>query len=92
MNLPAAQVTTYIEYTPHNPGKSINISSAIASLSATQVGDTNSPFRSYKTSEPPDLVLDTLESQAGYVVVAANSVADEYNRAYCQIWKLHKRA
>ena len=70
--------------------KSTNISSAMASLSATQVDNTNSPFCSYNTSVPPDLVLDTLERQVGYVV-AADSVVEirsENHRAYWQIWTL----
>ena len=63
----------------------------MASLSATQVGDTNSPFCSYKTSLLPDfIVLDTLESQVGYVV-ASNSVVEIRSEYHRVVWTLQTR-
>ena len=53
---------------------------------------------SYQTNQPPFLVLNRLEKQAGYKVVAANSVTDPHtdqrwwNSVHYQIWTLHKQA
>ena len=51
----------------------------------------NPYWNSYETAQPPYLVLNRLESQAGYKVVAANSVTHHTGFHY-QIWTLHKQA
>ena len=51
---------------------------------------TISPWRSYQTTQPPYLVLNILESQAGYKVVAANS-ASHHTGFHFQVWTLHKQ-
>ena len=47
----------------------------------------NPNWNSYGTSKPPYLVLNILESHAGFKVVAANSVNDATGTY--QIWTLH---
>ena len=47
----------------------------------------NPYWNSYETSKPPYLVLDILESHAGFKVVAANSMNDATGTY--QIWTLH---
>lgn len=52
----------------------------------------SSQSNSYCSGGSPCSVLNRLESEAGYKVVATNSVTDPRTGQHWQIWTLHKQA
>ncbi|KAL9952877.1 hypothetical protein ACROYT_G040201 [Oculina patagonica] len=57
----------------------------------SQSASNESPYYSYTIAMPPYLVLNRLESQAGYKVVASNSFTHN-NGFHFQMWTLQKQA
>lgn len=74
---------THIDYNGDYEGT--GILEAMSSLSATRVGDTNSPHCTYGTTQPPYEVLNKLEI-LGYNVVGTHSTL------IIHTWTLHKKA
>ena len=76
----------------HNYGNQGDLlSAAMSRLSATIARQGS--HRTYKSSASPHFVLDTLERQAGYRVVTANTAEfrNQHGQLYnWQIWTLHK--
>ena len=93
---------THIEFNVDDGGKE-ELSTRQSAMSSLGARGRNSsmgslPLYSYETNQPPLLVLNRLEKQAGYKVVAANSVTnpgpnDSFGEpTNYQIWTLHKQA
>lgn len=98
---PRRSLMTYIEFCVDDESDNVKkaelsiLKTAMERLGATLFQSWNAPqdysenpyWNSYATYKPPYLVLNILESHAGYKVVAANSVNDASNTY--QIWTLH---
>ena len=86
--------TTYIDWAKKAGGEGTVIEAEISRhLSAVRLGDSPNYF-SYRTNEPPCVVLDLLESQ-GYKGVGESPLPYKLNSdttSHAYTWTLHKEA